>query len=58
MERSNKIDYNSKISNFLAMTETGDPETAQQYLKQANWDEAIAVNNFFNKINSNINKNN
>ena len=58
MERSNEIDYNSKISNFLAMTETGDPEIAQQYLKQANWDETIAVNNFFNKINSNINKNN
>jgi hypothetical protein len=38
-----------KIQNFLAMTETGDEEEAMKYLEEANWDETIAVNNFFNK---------
>ena len=47
----------AKISNFLAMTETGDREVARQYLLEANWDETLAVNNFFNKIKSNINNN-
>ena len=47
----------TKISNFLAMTETGDREIARQYLLEANWDETLAVNNFFNKIRANINSN-
>ena len=29
-----EIDYNSKILNFLAMTETGDQETATKYLEE------------------------
>ncbi len=44
-----EIDYNTKISNFLAMTETGDQEIAMKYLEETNWDETKAVNNFFNK---------
>ena len=42
----------------MAMTETGDPDTAKQYLIDANWDETLAVNNFFNKIRTNLNNNN
>ena len=57
MEESNQIDCISKISNFMAMTETGDPDTAKQYLMEANWDETLAVNNFFNKIRTNLNNN-
>ena len=58
--KEEKIDYNSKVLNFMAMTETGDPDVATKYLESSNWDETIAVNNFFNKIkvNSNQNKNN
>lgn len=52
------IDYNLKIKNFMAMTETGDPEIATQYLSSVNWDETAAVNNFFNKIKNNTNQNN
>ena len=60
MNNSNKIDYNSKVMNFMAMTETGDPEVATKYLESANWDETVAVNNFFSKIkvNNNFNDNN
>ena len=50
MKDIEKIDYNSKILNFMAMTETGDPEVATKYLESSNWDETIAVNNFYNKI--------
>ena len=57
MRESNTIDYESKIANFMTMTETGDPDIATQYLNEANWDETIAVNNFYKRINSNINKN-
>ena len=53
-----EIDYNSKILNFLAMTETGDQETATKYLEEAKWDETTAVNNFFNKIKINSLNNN
>ena len=42
----------------MAMTETGDPDAAKQYLIEANWDETLAVNNFFNKIRTNLNNNN
>jgi hypothetical protein len=60
MNNSNKIDYNSKVMNFMAMTETGDPEVATKYLESAGWDETVAVNNFFSKIkvNNNFNDNN
>ena len=60
MKDNKEIDYNSKILNFMAMTETGDPYVATKYLESANWDETIAVNNFFKKINisSNLNTNN
>ena len=57
MKDIENIDYNSKILNFLAMTETGDPEVATKYLESSNWDEAIAVNNFYNKIKVNSNQN-
>ena len=50
MNNSNTIDYNSKVMNFMAMTETGDPEVATKYLESAGWDETLAVNNFFSKI--------
>ena len=57
-DNNNTIDYSLKIKNFMVMTETGDPEVAQQYLSSVNWDETAAVNNFFNKIKINTNPNN
>ena len=57
MNNSNSIDYNTKVMDFLAMTETGDPEVATKYLQSSNWDVTLAVNQFFNKINVNINNN-
>ena len=45
-----EIDYNAKILNFLAMTETGDQEVATKYLETSDWDETKAVNKFFNNI--------
>ena len=57
MKDNTEIDYNSKILNFMAMTETGDPDVATKYLESSNWDETIAVNNFFKKINVTSNKN-
>ena len=53
-----EIDYNMKIQNFLAMTETGNEEEAMKYLEEANWDETKAVNNFFNKSTPNTNPTN
>ena len=54
-----EINYELKISNFLAMTETGDQDTAIKYLESENWDEVKAVNKFnesiFNKTPSNNN---
>ena len=61
MKESKEIDYNSKILNFMAMTETGDQDIATKYLESSNWDESIAVNKFYNKIQENTsssNKNN
>jgi len=52
-----EIDYNIKIQNFLAMTETGDPEIASKYLEEAEWDETKAVNNFFNNSTTNSTNN-
>ena len=45
-----EIDYNAKILNFLAITETGDQEVATKYLETSDWDETKAVNKFFNNI--------
>jgi len=53
MNGNNNIDYNAKILNFMAMTETGDPDIASQYLESNNWDETKAVNQFFSKIKGN-----
>ena len=33
-----EIDYNSKILNFLAMTDTNDQITAAKYLEENEWD--------------------
>jgi hypothetical protein len=52
---NNEMEYNSKILNFMAMTETGDPEIATKYLQASNWDETDAVNQFFSKIKVNNN---
>ena len=58
MNNSKSIDYNSKVLDFMAMTETGDPEVATKYLQAANWDETAAVNQFFSKIRvNNLNNN-
>ena len=53
-----EIDYNSKILNFLAMTDTNDQELAVKYLEKSNWDETEAVNKFLNNFNENSNNNN
>ena len=53
-----EIDYNSKILNFLAMTDTSDQELAVKYLESSDWDEVTAVNQFFNQINHNTYNNN
>ena len=53
-----EIDYNSKILNFLAMTDTSDQELAVKYLESSDWDEVKAVNQFFNQINHNTYNNN
>ena len=58
MKEINSIEYIDKVLNFMAMTETGDPEVATKYLQAANWDETTAVNNFFSKIKVNNNFNN
>ena len=52
-----QMDYNTKILNFLTMTETGDQEVAIQYLSSVNWDETKAVNKFFSKIKPNSSRN-
>ena len=53
-----EIDYNSKILNFLAMTDTNDQELAVKYLESSEWDEEKAVNQFLNQININSFNNN
>ena len=52
------IDYNTKILNFLAMTETNDEASAAKYLEENDWDESKAANKFLNEINENQNNNN
>ena len=58
MKDNNNIDYNAKVLNFMAMTETGDPEIAKKYLESCDWDETKAVNQFYNKINNNLSRDN
>ena len=58
MDNSNEMEYNAKVMNFMAMTETGDPEVATKYLQSSNWDETVAVNKFFSRIKVNNNNNN
>ena len=60
MNNSKEIEYNTKVMDFMAMTETGDPEVATKYLQNSNWDITTAVNHFFSEIrvnNNNINNN-
>ena len=52
---SNIIEKDTKVLDFMAMTETGDPEVAKQYLETSQWDVTSAVNNFFSRINVNNN---
>ena len=51
-----EIDYNTKILNFLAMTDTSDQEVAAKFLETSDWDETKAVNKFLQ--NKNISRNN
>ena len=55
MENSNFIENDTKVLDFMAMTETGDPEVAKKYLESAKWDVTTAVNAFYSKINVNNN---
>ena len=55
MENSNIIENDTKVLDFMAMTETGDPEVAKKYLESAKWDVTTAVNAFYSKINVNNN---
>ena len=52
---SNIIEKDTIVLDFMAMTETGDPEVAKQYLETSQWDVTSAVNNFFSRINVNNN---
>ena len=54
-ENSNFIENDTKVLDFMAMTETGDPEVAKKYLESAKWDVTTAVNSFYSKINVNNN---
>ena len=53
-----EIDYNSKILNFLAMTDINDQDLAAKYLEENDWDESKAANKYLNEINENPNNNN
>ena len=54
-ENSNFIENDTKVLDFMAMTETGDPEVAKQYLESNKWDVTAAVNSFYSRINVNNN---
>ena len=60
MKETNFIDNDTKVLDFMAMTETGDPEIAKKYLEDSKWDVTTAVNTFFGQIdiNNNIKHNN
>ena len=51
------IDYNTKILNFLAMTETNDEASAAKYLEENGWDESRAMNKYLLDLNQNQNNN-
>ena len=55
MKQENFIENDTKVLDFMAMTETGDPEVAKKYLEAAKWDVTAAVNTFFSQINVNNN---
>ena len=55
MKETNFIDNDTKVLDFMAMTETGDPEVARKYLENNKWDVTSAVNAFFGQINVNNN---
>ena len=55
MKKENFIENDTKVLEFMAMTETGDPEVAKKYLESAKWDVTTAVNTFFSQININNN---
>ena len=55
MKQENFIENDTKVLDFMAMTETGDPEVAKKYLESAKWDVTTAVNIFFSQINVNNN---
>ena len=55
MKETNFIDNDTKVLDFMAMTETGDPEVAKKYLENNKWDVTSAVNAFFGQINVNNN---
>jgi len=54
-ENSNFIENDTKVLDFMAMTETGDPVVAKQYLESNKWDVTAAVNSFYSRINVNNN---
>ena len=51
-------DENKKIINFMEISKINDFELAKKYLISSNWDEAQAINKYFNRIdkNNSINK--
>ena len=55
IENNENDEKETKILDFMAMTETGDPENAKKYLRSSNWDVTSAVNLFFGKIEVNNN---
>ena len=58
MKLENSCDYETKIKNFMLMTETGDQDVAMKYLSSVNWDETAAVNKFYSRINQNLKNSN
>ena len=55
MKQENFIENDTKVLDFMTMTEAGDPEVAKKYLEAAKWDVTAAVNTFFSQINVNNN---
>ena len=46
-------DENKKIINFMEISKINDFELAKKYLISSNWDEAQAINKYFNRIDKN-----
>ena len=55
MKETNFIDNGTKVLDFMAMAETGEPEVAKKYLENNKWDVTSAANAFFGQINVNNN---